>query len=195
MFASAALMLSTVSMTLAPGCLKTSSITAVWSRCSAPSVTSCGPSIGLADVADANRRAVAIGDDDVVIGTGLRQLIVVDDGEALLLAEHRALGGIGRGAQQRGAHVFQRQTAGGQFGRIDLHADCRALLTADGDERHAGDLRNLRGDDVLGEIIHLRQRNRASRSPPRSGSASWPGSPSYRSADWSGFSAGMGPRP
>ena len=110
-----------------------------------------------ADILDADRRAVAVGHDHVVIRPSLRQLIVVDDGEALHLAEHRALGGIGRGAQQRGAHVFQRQAAGRQLGRVDLHADRRPLLAADSDERDAGNLRNLRSDDVLGEIVDLRQ--------------------------------------
>jgi hypothetical protein len=54
---SVALILSTVSMTLAPGCLD-----------------------GLADVADPHRRAVAVGDDDVVPVLRLQQLVVGVDG-------------------------------------------------------------------------------------------------------------------
>ena len=38
---------------------------------------------GDADVADADRRAVAVGDDDVVPGRGLQQLVVVVDREIL----------------------------------------------------------------------------------------------------------------
>ena len=77
-------MLSTVSMTLAPGCLKTTRIIAALCRCAHAAllgVLRAGD--GVADVADANRRAVAIGDDDVVVVVGLGQLIVGGDGEAL----------------------------------------------------------------------------------------------------------------
>src|SRR5580700_9465198 len=62
---------------------------------------------GLADVADMNRGAVAIGDDDAVVVVRLGQLIVGGDGEALLLAEQRTLGGVGGGVDERGSHVLQ----------------------------------------------------------------------------------------
>ncbi len=71
----------------------------------------------VADVAHANRRAVAIGDDDVVVGLRLGQLIVGGDGEALLAAQQRALGRVGRGVGQRAAHVLESEPARRQPGR------------------------------------------------------------------------------
>ena len=116
---------------------------------------------GLANVAHANRRAVAIRNDDVVVRGGFGQLIVVDDGEALLSAQHGAFGRVHRRADQRRAHVLHRQPAGRQLGRIDLHADGRPLLSADGHQGHAGNLRDLRRDHVLGKIVDLGQRQGA----------------------------------
>src|SRR6202030_681553 len=104
---------------------------------------------GPADVARVNRRAVAVGNDDVVVVVRLGQLIVGDDGEALLLAEQRALGHVGRGTGERGTHVLQCELVRLQLGRIDLDANGRLLLPANGDRGDAGNLRNLLGDDVL----------------------------------------------
>ncbi len=63
---SVALIWSTVSMTLAPGCLNTTSTTAGLPLSHAAMVDVLGAIDGLADIAHADRRAVAIGDDDVV---------------------------------------------------------------------------------------------------------------------------------
>src|SRR6516165_2993943 len=79
--ARAVFMLSTVSITLAPGCLNTSNMTAVCSRCSAPSVTSWGP--------------ITIINDHLIVGFRLGELVVGGDCEALLRTEQRALGGLG----------------------------------------------------------------------------------------------------
>ena len=51
---------------------------------------------GLADVADADRCAVAVCDDEVVIGSGLCKLVVVVDGKALLVATQGALRRVDR---------------------------------------------------------------------------------------------------
>ena len=52
--------------------------------------------------------------------------------------------------------VFQREAARLQLGRIDLHADRRLLLAADDHLRHAGDLRDLLREDVLGVVVDRR---------------------------------------
>ncbi len=117
----------------------------------------------VADVADANRRAIAVGDDDVVVRIGLGQLIVGRDGEALVLAEECALGGVGRGIGKCAANVFEGELPRHQLGWIDLNANCRPLLTADDDLGDAGYLRNLLGNDVLGEIVDFGQRDRLGR--------------------------------
>ena len=103
----------------------------------------------LADVADAHGRAVAVGDDQVVVGLGLQQLIVGVERVGLLRAVERSLGQIDIGLAEHVAHVLEADAAVGERLRIDLHADRRLLLSADADQADAGDLRDLRHEDVF----------------------------------------------
>ena len=80
---SCALIWSTVSMTLAPGCLKTTSRMLRLLFFQAATVWSFAPVDRVADVAHADRRAVAVGDDDVVVLLRPRELVVGRDGEAV----------------------------------------------------------------------------------------------------------------
>src|SRR5262249_32850670 len=61
-----------------------------------------------ADVAHPDRRAVAVGEDDVVELIRLEELIVGGDGEADFIGVDRALGRIGGGGDERAADLFQR---------------------------------------------------------------------------------------
>ena len=85
---SACLIRSTVSMTLAPGCLK------MISRMqhlplSALHQPVLRPIDRAADIAHANRRAIAIGQDDVVVFVPARELVIVVDRERLVLTVDR----------------------------------------------------------------------------------------------------------
>ena len=156
---SGALILSTVSMTLAPGCLKTSSRTPRLPLAQAASCVFSGAVDGLADVADAHRRAVAIGDDDVVPGGGLEQLVVVVDREAARRAVDAALGRVDVVAlAMHAAHVLEREAERGELRRVDLDADRRLLLAADADLADAGDLADLLRQHGVGVVVDLGQR-------------------------------------
>ena len=112
----------------------------------------------MADVADFNRRPVAIGDDHVVPRLRRRQLIVVVDGERLLLAHDRAFWAIdGRNADLR-PHILELEVLLHELRRINLDADRRGLLAADSDQRHARDLTDTLGENVLRRIVDLNDR-------------------------------------
>ena len=105
-FGSAFLMLSTVSMTFAPGCLKTTSSTQGLPVGPCADLRILRPGDGVAHVGNADRRALLIGEDDVVIILGLHDLVVGGDREALLCAVQRALGGVGRAcSRERPGHL------------------------------------------------------------------------------------------
>ena len=108
----------------------------------------CGCSYGVPDIADPHRRTVSIGQDNVVEPARVRDLVVGFDCEALPGGGQRTLWGIGRRGHQRAADVFERQSARSELGGINLYADRRFLLAADGD---LGDARHLR--DLLREIV------------------------------------------
>src|SRR6185295_9395124 len=84
------------------------------------------------DVAYTHRRAVAIGDDDVVPGGGVLQLIVGVDGEAARRPVDVALRPVDGRDRQRHAHLFQRHPARIKLRRVNLYANGRLLLAADG---------------------------------------------------------------
>ena len=114
----------------------------------------------VADVADADPRAIAVGDDDVVIRFRFGELIVGRDGEALLRAVDAAFGRIGVGDAKHCAHVLERQAPRLQFCGIDLNADRRLLLSTDGHLGHTGDLRDPLRDHRIGKVVDDGQRQR-----------------------------------
>jgi hypothetical protein len=63
--------------------------------------------LDVGDVAQQHRRAVAIGDDQIAIRRGLVDLVVGGDLEALVALIDMALGAVGVGRADRGAHVLQ----------------------------------------------------------------------------------------
>ena len=144
-----ALIWSTVSITLAPG---TRWIARMIARLlvvpAGQQLVSPAPD-RLADIANAHRRAVAIGDDQLCILLRLQELVVGVEREGLPRAVERALRQIDIGLAEHGAHVLQADAARRQRLRIDLDPDRRLLLAADADLAHTGDLRDLRQQDVL----------------------------------------------
>ncbi len=113
---------------------------------------------GLSDVANPQRAAVAVGDDDVVPVLGVQQLIVGVDRVLALVAVDVALRAVDRRDRDLVANVFQRQALGDQFRRIDLHADRRLLLTADDHLRHAGNLADLLCELGVDRVAHRGER-------------------------------------
>ena len=100
------------------------------------------PSDNARDVLDADRRVVAIGDDDVFVGLRLIDLVVGGDRVRLLLAVERALGpgdvGAGNGGAEIGhAEAVARKTRDVGF---DAHSGLDAALDRDvTDARHGGE--------------------------------------------------------
>ena len=101
-----------------------------------------------ADIADPDRRAVAVGEDDFFERFGIGDLVIGLDGEARLGASSESPSARRSGSHQCAADFFERQSARGELGGIDLDPDRRSLLAADSD---LGDARHLR--DLLGEIV------------------------------------------
>ena len=113
-----------------------------------------------ADVADAHRRAVAVGDDDVVPGRRGEDLIVVVDREALLRAVEGALRRVGRGVDDLRPDVLESETERCDLCGVELNAYRGLLLAVDRDLGNAADLRKLLGQDILGGIVDHRERQR-----------------------------------
>ncbi len=115
---------------------------------------------GLADVAHPDRRAVAIGEDDVVELLGRGDLIVGGDGEADLVGIDRSFGRIGGGGDERAADLFQRDAGRCELGRVDLDADRRRRVAEDRDLGDAGHLRYLLGEEEVAVIVDRGHRHR-----------------------------------
>ncbi|MGY4459699.1 hypothetical protein ACVWYI_003659 [Bradyrhizobium sp. LB13.1] len=112
----------------------------------------------LADVADSQGTAIAIGDDDVVPVLGLGQLVVGVDRVGALRAVDIAFGAVDRGDRDLAAHVLHRQALGDEFRRIDLDADGRFLLAADEHLRDARELADLLGELGIDRVADAGQR-------------------------------------
>ena len=91
----------------------------------------------LSDVANAHRRAVPVGNDQIVVGLGLQQLIVGIERKSLTRAVERSLRQVDIGLAQHRADVLQADAAGGERLRVDLNANGRLLLAADSDQTDA----------------------------------------------------------
>ena len=152
------LIASTVLMTFAPGILNTTRKTLRLAIAPGSLRRVLRSRDRLADVAHAHRRPVAIGDDDVVPGLGLGQLVVGLDGEGLLRTDERALGAVdGRDADLR-AHVLELHPLFDKLRGIDLDADRRRLLAADAHEGDARDLAQVLGEDVFRRVVDVDDR-------------------------------------
>ncbi len=125
---SAALMASTVAMTLAPGWRWMASTTAGRSLYQPCRVMSCRPDGRLADVPQPDGGPVAIGEDQVVVVPGLEELVVGLQQVGLVRAVELPLGLVhGRGAE-RGADLFEVEAGRRDLRRVDLHPDGGVLL-------------------------------------------------------------------
>ncbi len=98
------------------------------------------PSTMMRDVADRDRRAVAIGDDDRLVGLGRRDLVVGGDGVGLLGAVERSLRPRHVGAGDGVAQILHRDAVGREPRQIGLHPH-RGLQPAQ--DRNPADAGNL----------------------------------------------------
>ena len=115
---------------------------------------------GTPNVADTHRRAIAIGQDDVIPGLRAQQLIVVIDRERAGGAVDATLRTVGRCVRDHGTHVFQAQPHRGELFRIDLNTHRRLLLTVDADLGNAWNLADVLDQDVLGVVVDNGDRQR-----------------------------------
>ena len=118
-------------------------MTARWSLYQPAIRSFSGALIGAADVADADRRAVSIGDHEIGVIVRVQQLVVGVERVGLARAVERALRQVDIGLSQRGADVLEIDAARGKRLWIKLHPDRRLLLAADTDEADARYLRDL----------------------------------------------------
>src|ERR1700730_254574 len=104
---------------------------------------------GVADIAYADRRPVAIGDDQVVVLLGLEQLIVGIDRVGLARAVERTFRKVDIRLAEHRSHILEVDAARRQRLWIDLYADGGLLLTSDAHEADTGYLRDLLQQDIL----------------------------------------------
>ena len=114
---------------------------------------------GLADIAHADGRTIAISQDDVIELRRVGDLIVGGDGEAEFVGVDGAFGGIGGRAHQRAADLLERNPGRRELGGVDLDADRRLLVAEDHDLGDTGDLRDLLCQEKIGIIVDLGQRH------------------------------------
>ena len=112
------------------------------------------------NVADGDGRAVAIGDDDRLVGLRRRDLIVGGDGIGLLRAVERSLRSGDIGAGNCGPQILHRDAVGGQSREVGLHAHGRLQSAQHRDAADAGNLAQALAQNCIGEIAHRAQRNR-----------------------------------
>ena len=124
----------------------------------------------------------AVGDGGNIRKPHRRAILVGNDQRAVLVARRSAdrwrrwcRTGAARPAclwpdrrwlPERGAQVFQAQAIRGQRGRVGLNAHRRLLSAADGNQTHAGELRNFLRQGGVGQILDLRKRQRVGGRAP-----------------------------
>ena len=102
-----------------------------------------------------HRSAIAVGNDQrEVVGRALRLVVGVDLPGARAVF-HRALGPVGVGPGERGAHVLEADAVLVKGLRVDFDAHRGQRAATDLDLAHARDLRQLLCDDGRRRVVHL----------------------------------------
>ncbi len=116
------------------------------------------PDHRLADVFEADRAPIAIG-DDLAVPFGRRQDLVVGlQGVGAPSAVQAAFGLIDADVGQRGAHILEVEPICRELARVELKPDRRMLLATDADLPDARHLRELLRQDALGVVVDGRDR-------------------------------------
>ena len=109
----------------------------------------------LGHVLQPHRRAIAICDDQGLIVLGKRGAVIGIDLEGLAGLLDVALGAVGIGGADRGAHIFQADAVFVEGAGIELDADGRRRGAVERDIADARNLRQLLLDDVAGLVVDL----------------------------------------
>ena len=119
-----------------------------------------GVVLHVGDVREADGRAVPIGDDQLPVVVAREQLIVGVDRVRLRGALEVALRLVDVRLRDRGAHVFEADLVGGERRRVRLDPHRRLLPAAEAHQADPRELRDLLREAGVGEVLHLRQRQR-----------------------------------
>ena len=119
------------------------------------------------NVADGDGRAVAIGDDDRLVGLRRRDLVVGGDGIGLMGAVERSLRPRYVGARNGVAQILHRDAIGGEPRQIGLHPHRGLQPAQHRNPPDAGNLAEPLSQDGVGDIAHRAQRNRLRRQRQR----------------------------
>ena len=119
------------------------------------------------DVREAHRGAVLERDDDRLVRRRARELVVRGECVVLACAVDVALRLVHVRAHERGPHVFEGEAGTRERARIDLHAHGRLLHAVHRHETDAGHLADLLREDRVGDVVHLRERERVGRDRNR----------------------------
>ena len=107
------------------------------------------------DVAEAHRRAVAVGDDQIAVRSRVARVVVGVDLVVQLVGFDRALGRIGIRVGDGGADVLQADAVLRQRKRIDLDPHRRQRAAVDVDAAHPVNLRQALRDHGIGGVVDL----------------------------------------
>src|SRR5207302_3088302 len=109
----------------------------------------------LGDVAEAHGRAVVVADDERKVILRVHRLVVGEDLPALRAALERALGAVGVGGGDRGAHALGVDAVTVHRGQIQLHAHRGQRAAAHRDIPDAVHLQQLLRQYGGGRVVHL----------------------------------------
>ena len=114
----------------------------------------------LGHVAQPDRGAVAVGDDQILVILHRLELVVGVDRRGARGAVETALGLVDVGVADGGPDVIQGQPGGGEGAGIRLHAHRGALAAADAHQSHARNLRQFLREPGVDQVLDLGQRDR-----------------------------------
>jgi hypothetical protein len=114
--------------------------------------------LDLRHVRQAHRRAILVGDHQVLVVVGALELVVGVDRVGARRPVEIALGRIDIGVGDGGAEIVDVEAERGELAGVGLDTHGRALAAADADQSDAGELRDLLCQARIGEVLDLRQR-------------------------------------
>ena len=126
-----------------------------------------GPIDDVADIAEPDRRAVLVGDDQRAVVACIPDLVVGVDGVGAHRPVEIALRRVDIRVAERRAQIVDVQSVGGEFADIGANTHRGPLAAADADKSDARKLGYLLRQARIHEIFHLRQRHRLRRQPQR----------------------------
>src|SRR5664280_1914669 len=118
-------------------------------------------------VGEMNGRAVLVGDDERAVVGALEELVVRADRVRLRGPVEAPLRLVDVRLRESRPNVLHREAVGGQSRGVHLNTDRRLLAAADRHEAYSRKLRDLLGEARVGDVLHLRERQRLRREGER----------------------------